>query len=342
VRGIAILVALVAALSWGSATIVYGQDAAAQSSINIVEEHVRIPSRAGNYTIAATIVRPEGSGPYGAIVLNHGTPVSALERAKESTELLMDTAAIFARRGYVVVLPLRRGFGLTGGEFAEDAGSCANPDFRRGESNAADDVMAAYEYARTLPYVDGSRMMLAGQSAGGVASMYTAAAKNPQGLVAVLAFAAGRGGNPRRNPGVPCAVEPLARVFDEMGKSIRVPVLFHYAENDRFFNAETSRLWFERFTAGGGRAEYVLQPAFGTDGHYIFSDSRGVRYWLPAVERFLGKYGVPFAELAPAAGVVHAVMPKPAPAAPSADSLMKAGQRKPAPLTRDSVTSGSN
>ena len=342
-RGIGILVGLVAALSWGSANLVYGQEAAQATSINLVEEHVRIPGRAGNYTIAATIVRPQGSGPYGAIILNHGTPVSAVERAKESTELLLETASIFARRGYVVVLPLRRGFGLTGGEFAEDAGSCANPDFRKGEANAAEDVMAAYEYARMLPYVDGGRMILAGQSAGGVASMYTAAAKAPQGLVAVLAFAAGRGGNPRRNPGVPCAVEPLARVFDDMGKSIKVPVLFHYAENDRFFNAETSRHWYERFTASGARADYVLQPAFGTDGHYIFSDSRGVRHWLPAVERFLGKYGVPFNELAPAAPaapVIQANMPKPIIPAVLSDTRVKAGVKTTA--GRDSVTSGSN
>ena len=40
---------------------------------------------------------------------------------------------MFARRGYVVVLPLRRGFGATGGEFAEDPGTCANPDYRKGE-----------------------------------------------------------------------------------------------------------------------------------------------------------------------------------------------------------------
>jgi dienelactone hydrolase len=342
VRGIGILVGLVAALSWGSANLVYGQEAAAGTSITLIEEHVRIPGRTGNYTIAATIVRPEGNGPYGAIILNHGTPVSALERAKESTDLLADTAAIFARRGYVVVLPLRRGFGLTGGEFAEDAGSCANPDFRKGESAAAEDVLSAYEYARNLPYVDGGRMMLAGQSAGGVASMYTAA-RSPQGLVAVLAFAAGRGGNPRRNPGVPCAVEPLARVFDEMGKSIKVPVLFHYAENDRFFNAETSRFWYDRFTAGGAKADYVLQPAFGADGHYIFSDSRGVRHWLPAVERFLGKYGVPFNELAPlapATPVIQANMPKPIIPAVLTDTRVKAGQRTAA--GRDSVTSGSN
>ena len=63
--------------------------------------------------------------------------------------------------------------------------------------------MAAYEYARALPYVDANRMILAGQSAGGIVSMYTAGTRNPQGLLAVLSFAAGRGGNPDFRPGVP-------------------------------------------------------------------------------------------------------------------------------------------
>jgi hypothetical protein len=74
-------------------------------------------------------------------------------------------------------------------------------------------------------------------------------------------------------------------------------VLLHYAENDLYFNAQTSRLWYERFAASGARAEYVLQPPFGRDGHYIFSETLGVRYWLPAVERFLGKHGIPFKPL---------------------------------------------
>jgi dienelactone hydrolase len=288
-----LLVVLVALLSWGIGNVAYAQGGT-QFGVPLTEENVRIPARNGNYTIAARILRPEGPGPYGAMVLNHGTPVSAEERRQESPDFLLDSAAIFARRGYAVVMPLRRGFGATGGEFAEDAGSCRNPDYPRGEAAAAEDVMAAYEYARTLPYVDGSRMILAGQSAGGVASIFAAGARAPQGLVAVLAFAAGRGGNPFRNPGVPCAVEPLARVFDELGKAVKVPVLFHYAENDLFFNAATSRLWFERFSAGGAKAEYVLQPAFGRDGHYIFSDDSGAKLWLPAVERFLARHQVPF------------------------------------------------
>lgn len=268
----------------------------------LIQEEVRIP--AGAYSLAATILRPQAGGRYGAVVLNHGTPGSASGRARESADLLINAASIFARRGYVVVMPLRRGFGATGGEFAEDPGTCANPDYRKGEQAAADDVMAAYEYARALPYVDSNRMILAGQSAGGIVSMYTAGTRNPQGLLAVLGFAAGRGGNPDFRPGVPCAIEPVARLLESAGRNVKAPVLFHYAENDLYFNAQTSRLWYERFAASGARAEYVLQPPFGRDGHYIFSEVLGVRYWLPAVEQFLARHGIPFERLDAAQPIV--------------------------------------
>ncbi|TMH98120.1 MAG: alpha/beta fold hydrolase [Betaproteobacteria bacterium] len=258
-----------------------------------IQEGVGIPAP-GGYTVAATILRPEGPGPFGAVILNHGVPVSDKERAGASSSDLLASAAVFAQRGYVVVLPLRRGFGATGGEFAEYTGSCSHPDYLGGEQAAAEDVMAAYEYARALPYVDPHRMILAGHSAGGMVALFTAGVRQPEGLVAVLAFAAGRGGNPALHPGVPCAAEPLARVLDMVGRSIKAPAMFHYAENDQYFNPDTTRFWFERFTAGGARAEYVLQPSFGDDGHYVFGDRAGIRYWVPAVESFLARYGVPF------------------------------------------------
>lgn len=262
----------------------------------LVEEQIRIPSQSG-HEIATTILRPEGNGPYGVVVLNHGVSASARERARESSDLLISAASVFARRGYVVVMPLRRGFGATGGSMAEDPGSCANPDYVKAEQAAADDVMTAYSYARGLPYVDGSRMILAGQSAGAMVSLFTAGMRSPQGLVAVLSFAGGRGGDPESSPGVPCAVEPIAKVLDTLGKQTRVPVLFNYAENDLFFSPRITRLWFDRFTAGGADAQYILQPAFGKDGHYMFSDVVGVRYWLPTVERFFASHNLPFERL---------------------------------------------
>src|ERR1044072_7415134 len=217
----------------------------------LIEEKVRIPPPRGRNLAVPT----------------HGLSPSARERPREPSDLLINAAAVFARRGYVVVMPLRRGFGATGGQMAEDPGSCSNPDYRTAESNAADDVMAAYDYARALPYVDGNRMLLAGQSAGGMVALFTAGTRQPEGLIAGLAFAAGRGGDADINPGVPCAVEPVARVFDMIGKSIRVPVLMNYSQNDLFFSPKVSREWLDRLNASWTDAEYALQPAFGKDGH---------------------------------------------------------------------------
>ena len=267
--------------------------APAHNASPYVREDIRIPVADGHYSLALTILRPRGDGPFGAVVLNHGVGEGARERFLESPTLFIQAASAFVARGYAVIMPLRRGFGETGGAFAEDAGECSSPHYGRGERAAANDVLAAYEFARKLPYVDPDRMILAGQSAGGVASLY-AAAQQPEGLIAVLAFAAGRGGNPALHPGMPCAAEALAALFQDLGVSVRVPVLMYYAENDLYFGPAASRSWFQRFQAGGVEAEYVLQPPFGNNGHFVFGDTRGVALWLPTVERFLQRHRIPF------------------------------------------------
>ena len=43
------------------------------------------------------------------------------------------------------------------------------------------------------------------------------------------------------------------------------------------------------------RGEYVLQPPFGENGHFVFGDKEGIPLWLPTVERFLERHGIPFA-----------------------------------------------
>jgi dienelactone hydrolase len=270
------------------AALAFWVDPAPRSAL--VLERFRVP--VDGYSLAVTVVRPRGKGPYGVVVLNHGVGPDAEARRRESPELLMQSALAFANRGYAVVMPLRRGFGETGGEFAENPGSCSHPDFQRGERAAAADVLAAYAFARSLPYADPSRMILAGQSAGGVASLY-AAMQSPPGLRAVLAFAAGRGADPY-HPGVPCAAAGVAAVFQQMGKAVRVPVLLYYAQNDLFFGPDVSRTWFASFEAGGGAAEFVLQPAFQANGHFVFSDPAGVSQWLPQVEDFLRRHRIPF------------------------------------------------
>jgi dienelactone hydrolase len=277
------------ALAAGGAAALWLADSRPPSPL--VLEHFRVPVR--GYSLAMTVVRPRGSGPFGVVVLNHGVGSTWAERHRESPALLMSSAVAFAQRGYAVVMPLRRGFGETAGEFAENPGSCTHPDFGHGEQAAAQDVLAAYAFAQTLPYVDEKRMILAGQSAGGVVSLW-AAAQSPPGLQAVLAFAAGRGADPEGVPGVPCAPAGVAAVFEQAGRSVKVPVLLAYSQNDLFFGPATARSWFSRFEAGGGSAEFVLQPAFHTNGHFLFSDPTGVGVWLPQVENFLRRHRIPF------------------------------------------------
>src|SRR5256885_14670436 len=84
--------------------------------------------------------------------------------------------------------------------------------------------MAAYEYARALPYVDPHRMILAGHSAGGMVALFTAGVRQPEGLVAVLAFAAGRGGEPGLPPGGARAAPPPPRRLPLGRTTVTAPV----------------------------------------------------------------------------------------------------------------------
>ena len=59
-KGITLLVAMVAGFTWAIGNAAYGQDATA---LRLIEEDVRIPASGGHYTIAARILRPEGAGP---------------------------------------------------------------------------------------------------------------------------------------------------------------------------------------------------------------------------------------------------------------------------------------
>ena len=72
--------ALCSALALGSLTSsLVAQDDRVYVGPRLIEEKVKILADGGRYTIAATVLRPEGPGPFGAVVLNHGVSASARE-----------------------------------------------------------------------------------------------------------------------------------------------------------------------------------------------------------------------------------------------------------------------
>lgn len=251
---------------------------------------VPLPAAAGWPALTATTYRPPGDGPFPLIVLSHGSPANADERGRMGRYRALSRVREFVNRGFAVIVPMRRGYGDTGGDWAERYGNCAAPDYYAAGEQAAIDVLATTAYAASLPWVDGERIVLVGQSAGGFASI-AAASHRPPGVVAVVNFSGGRGGNPRTRPGEPCASSRMTDAISRYAQNIRIPVLWHYAENDRFFAPAHVREWYRAFAAAGAPGTLVMQPPFGSDGHGIFAAPAGLPIWTAAFDRFLTDIG---------------------------------------------------
>jgi dienelactone hydrolase len=117
--------------------------------------------------IPAMVSKPDGSGPFPAIVIMHDCsglgPRSSGAPGRWATELV--------GRGYVVIIP--DSFTTRG----HASGICTVPLAQRHSDLAperrARDAYAALAYARSLPYVDGRRIGIMGGSHGGATTLAT-------------------------------------------------------------------------------------------------------------------------------------------------------------------------
>ena len=270
---------------------------AEQLDVSLREEVHSVRVAAADADIVVTTYRPRGSGPFPWLVMSHGTAPTPAANRTIGRYRSLNPIREWVRRGYAVIVPVRRGYGASGGAtFGDSYGNCAKHDFRRAGEGGALDLLATVEWARSQPDLDQKRWLLVGQSAGGFASIYTSS-KRPQGLVAVLAFAPGRGGRPDTHPGQPCAPEAVAQLFASIAPRIAVPVLWFYAENDQYIGPAAAKLWFESFTAAGGRGELVMLPPFPeARGHGVYPSAKGTPLWTAAVAKFFRdqQIGLPF------------------------------------------------
>lgn len=257
------------------------------------EEVVAVPLRSASaqekaFPLTATLFQPAGAGPFPVVVLNHGSPARARDRDVMGRYRLLAPVRELLRMGFAVIVPMRRGYGASPGDYSEGYGSCDSPRFERSGAESARDVISAIDYVRGRPSIDRERIVLMGQSAGGFASLATAA-QSPPGVVAVLNMAGGRGGNGK--DGAPCAPEAMAAVIATYARTTRAPVLWLYAQNDKYFGPAVSKAWFAAFEQGGGKGRYIPNPAHGDDGHLLLYAPDGVGVWAPQVRAFLRELG---------------------------------------------------
>ncbi len=218
------------------------------------------------------------------VIISHGT--DAATRQSTSMPVFYWLSRWFVDRGYVVVVPQRRGHGATGGELAEAFDTCNQPQHAQAGEVAADDIAAVLAYMRRQPFVDPDNVVAAGISSGGWASL-ALAARNPDGLVGVVNFAGGRGAYARGVPGAICGPDTLVAAAGQFGARSKVPTLWVYASNDTFFAPELATRMADAWTGSGGKAElHVLEP-YGSEGHYLADDRAGWKRWGGYLDAFL-------------------------------------------------------
>lgn len=246
-------------------------------------EDLRIPmAAAGPRGLEAMLIRPSGTGRYPLALLSHGAPRDGAARLGMTPNGLYAQAVEFARRGFAVVVVMRRGYGSSGGRYAENSGPCGRRNYLIAASSSAADLRAAVDAMNRRADVTTQGMIAAGVSAGGFASI-ALSADPPPGLAAVINFAGGRGSRADNDV---CDEAALVRAFAALGKTSRIPMLWVYAGNDKFFGPELAHRMHAAFTAAGGRAQFTDAPAFGRDGHALFS-ATGASVWTPMVDAFL-------------------------------------------------------
>jgi dienelactone hydrolase len=250
----------------------------------LVEEPLRIPMReAGSRGLEAVMVRPDDNLAHPLALITHGTPREAGKRGQITALSFVPHAREFARRGWTTVIVVRRGYGTSGGSYAEDAQACSSrPQYYGSGKESAKDLRASIDYLSNVAHVDASRVLSVGVSAGGFANV-ALTADPPANLVAAISFAGGRGS---RRPDEVCNPYELVRAFGDFGRTSRVPMLWIYAENDHFFGPQLAADFYGAFTQSGGEASFIRAAAFRRDGHGLFSSS-GIPLWTPMVDSFL-------------------------------------------------------
>ena len=245
------------------------------------EQILMVPFGAYGIMLETTLFKPPGGGPFPLVVINHGK--SAGNTVFQPRARYTVAAREFVRRGYAVAIPMRRGFSKSGGAYI--GGGCNTASNGEGQ---AEDVRSALNYFVKQPYVDPTRILVVGQSHGGLTTMAFGAEPYP-GVKALVNFAGGI-----RQDDCSGWQGALARAFGSYGEKARLPSLWFYGANDSYWAPSVYRDMHAAYVKGGGIAQLIEFGMFKGDAHGMFASSDGLPIWLPELEKFLPTVGLPF------------------------------------------------
>jgi len=251
---------------------------------------VIVPS--GNLHLKGFLWTPAGSGPFPAVLFNHGSGTDAAHTGGFTiTEAAKRLGPVFVKHGYAFLYLFRRGQGLSAGQgqFMQDLlqhekaekGNEARQrlQFVLLTTDHLDDVSAGLAFLKSLPEVDIHRIAIVGHSFGGQLTLL--AAERDRTLRAALTFSAAA------NSWI-----SAPEVRDRMLAAVRrtsVPIMLLHAAND--YSTAPGQALANELTRLSKPNIFKIYPPVGQthdDGHnFVYT---AVDLWENDVFKFLDEH----------------------------------------------------
>ena len=239
--------------------------------------------------IEAYYYKPEGNGPFPLVIYNHGSRAGAERREVP----FLYVANVLRNNGYAVLVPERRGYGLSDGPtFTEEVGNDVSDRMMRRFHEEASDVLAGLDFLKhgnsgrsDADQIDFRHVAIMGWSHGGIISLVTAGERHD--FVALIDQAGGAL-TWNRSP-------TLQRELPEVARKIKIPALCMDAQNDATTNAV--REVGDAVKASGEWEKTIIYPPFTpatnpaniAPGHLIFGIA-GISLWQNDMLSFLSEH----------------------------------------------------
>ena len=260
---------------------VFAQDAldGVQSNTERPRPYSEVFYRSGDLKIQAYLYKPEGDGPFPVVIYNHGSR-QGRERRSVPWEFV---GRMLTGAGFVALVPERRGYGRSDGlTYSEDV---AHDLIRRLQSET-DDVLAAVEYLKDVPFADTTKLGVMGWSFGGIVTMF---AISRSSAFRVAVDQAGGAQTWSNNASVRSALVAAAQ-------RTNTPVLLMVANSDSTTESVTTLA--KHLQARNAPHKLIVysssmpirgNPELLNLGHRIFSE-QGSPIWRDDVVEFLSRY----------------------------------------------------
>jgi len=268
------------------------------SFARIIEEIIEVPVSVSNSNftnnpkfeqkITVTIWRDDAikKAPY--LLFSHGRAGTDQERGKFGRSSEKRNSEYFVSKGFTVILPTRIGYGVSGGPDADYSGACGNKNYLEARKAAIDQSKQVLNHVFDFSYIDRTKGIVVGQSVGGFTTIGLSA-ENISGLKGAINFAGGDGGDPIKSAEKPCGDYLIKDTFAKYGASNKVPTLWLYSVNDKFWGEQLPKDWFAAFQKAGGKGQFISLPAYKEDGHSIFRGD--LNAWKNDFEKFIKEIG---------------------------------------------------